>query len=149
MKTDSLFYHLLRAQPTLAFDLASQPADGIDWPDFLETILVYKLPKFTREEIQKMLNFNDIGLKQTRFYQDVFGEGREEGRVEGEAALLLRQLERTIAHCLSPPASVSPPPMPRPCCSGASASSMPTAWTRCGGIEHFPQPASFRADSRP
>ena len=37
-----------------------------------------------------MLNFNDVSLKQTRFYQDVFGEGR----VEGEAALLLRQLER-------------------------------------------------------
>ena len=37
-----------------------------------------------------MLNFNDLSLKQTRFYQDVFGEGR----VEGEAALLLRLLER-------------------------------------------------------
>ena len=45
-----------------------------------------------------MLNFNDVSLKQTRFYQDVFGEGRVEGRMEGrmegEAALLLRQLER-------------------------------------------------------
>ena len=41
-----------------------------------------------------MLNFNDVSLKQTRFYQDVFGEGRVEGRVEGEAALLLRILER-------------------------------------------------------
>jgi len=73
---------------------ASRPADGIDWLDLLETILVYKLPTFTREEIKKMLNFNDVELKQTRFYQDVFGEGREEGRVQGEAALLLRQLER-------------------------------------------------------
>ena len=58
----------------------SQPTDGIDWLELLETVLVYKLPTFTREEIQKMLNFNDISLKQTRFYQDVFGEGREEGR---------------------------------------------------------------------
>ena len=49
-----------------------------------------------------MLNFNDVSLKQTRFYQDVFGEGRVEGRLEGrvegrmegEAALLLRLLER-------------------------------------------------------
>jgi len=40
--------------------------------------------------IRKMLNFNDIELKQTRFYQDVFGEGR----VEGEAAMLLCQLSR-------------------------------------------------------
>jgi len=49
-----------------------------------------------------MLGFNDIELKKTRFYQDVFGEGRMEGRVEGkqeglvdgEAAVLLRLLER-------------------------------------------------------
>ena len=81
---------------------ASRPADGIDWPDLLETILVYKLPTFSREEIKKMLNYNDISLKETRFYQDVFGEGREagieEGRgvglVQGEAAMLLRLLER-------------------------------------------------------
>jgi predicted transposase/invertase (TIGR01784 family) len=73
---------------------ASQPADGIDWPDLLETLLVYKLPKFTREEIQNMLNLNDVSLKETRFYQDVFAEGRQEGRLEGEAAMLLHQLER-------------------------------------------------------
>jgi predicted transposase YdaD len=53
-----------------------------------------------------MFGFNDIELKQTRFYQDVFKEGRlagkaegiakgkQEGRIEGEAALLLRLLER-------------------------------------------------------
>jgi predicted transposase/invertase (TIGR01784 family) len=76
-------------------------ADNVDWLDLLETILVYKLPHFTREEIQKMFGFNDIELKQTRFYQQVFGEGRSEGRsegrvegrAEGEAALLLRLLE--------------------------------------------------------
>ncbi len=80
----------------------NQPTDGIDWLELLETVLVYKLPTFTREEIQQMLNFNDVSLKQTRFYQDVFGEGRVEGRVEGrlegrlegEAALLIRLLER-------------------------------------------------------
>ena len=33
-----------------------------------------------------MFNFTDVGLKETRFYQDVF--------TEGEAAMLLRQLER-------------------------------------------------------
>jgi len=37
-----------------------------------------------------MLGFNDVELKKTRFYQDVFGEGR----VKGEAAIVLRQLER-------------------------------------------------------
>jgi len=37
-----------------------------------------------------MFGLNDVDLKTTRFYQDVFAEGR----VEGEAALLLRRLER-------------------------------------------------------
>ncbi len=41
-----------------------------------------------------MFGLNDVDLKTTRFYQDVFAEGRVEGRVEGEAAILLRQLER-------------------------------------------------------
>jgi len=41
-----------------------------------------------------MFGFNDIELKQTRFYQQAVSEGRVEGRVEGEATLLLRQLER-------------------------------------------------------
>jgi predicted transposase YdaD len=55
-----------------------------------------------REEIQKMLNLDDVDLKQTQFYKDVFAEGREEGRQEGEhegrqkegAALILRLLRR-------------------------------------------------------
>ena len=64
----------------------TQPADGIDWLELLETVLVYKLPTFTREEIQKMFGLNDVDFKTTRFYQDTFAEG--------EAAMLLRQMER-------------------------------------------------------
>jgi predicted transposase YdaD len=62
------------------------PQDGINWLDLLETVLVYKLPQFTREEIQAMFQFKDIDLKKTRYYQ--------QARTEGEAELLLRQLER-------------------------------------------------------
>jgi predicted transposase/invertase (TIGR01784 family) len=62
------------------------PEDGINWLELLETVLVYKLPRFTREEIQAMFQFNDIDLKQTRFCQ--------QARTEGEAELLLRLLER-------------------------------------------------------
>jgi predicted transposase/invertase (TIGR01784 family) len=66
--------------------------------NFIETILVYKLPRSTREEIQTMLGITDIDLKQTRFYQDVLAEGRQEGwqegrqegQQEGEARLLRR-----------------------------------------------------------
>jgi predicted transposase YdaD len=62
--------------------------------EIIETILVYKFPKLSREEIQKMLGYNDISLKETRFYQDVYAEGQQEGRQEGEAKLILRQLNR-------------------------------------------------------
>jgi predicted transposase/invertase (TIGR01784 family) len=47
----------------------------------IETILVYKFPKKTKPEIMAMIGTND--LKKTRFYKDVFTEGKEEGREEG------------------------------------------------------------------
>ena len=36
----------------------------------------------------------DTELKQTRFYQEVFAEGRIEGEARGEARLLRKQLSR-------------------------------------------------------
>lgn len=49
-----------------------------------------------------MLEFLNVDLKKTRFYQDVYSEGRmagrDEGRTEGEAALLLRLLERRFGN---------------------------------------------------
>lgn len=71
-----------------------QTAEWRDLVEFVETILVYKLPRLRREEIQAMLGLQDIDLKETRFYQDVFAEGRTEGRTEGEARVLRRQLTR-------------------------------------------------------
>lgn len=62
--------------------------------NLVETILVYKLPTLSQEEIQTMLDLTDTDLKQTRFYQEVFTEGRQEGRQEGEAILVLRLLQR-------------------------------------------------------
>lgn len=68
------------------------------WLEWVETILVYKLPSLSREEIQEMLGYNDTELKQTRFYQDVFAEGFQEGRQEGlhegEAKILIRHFKR-------------------------------------------------------
>ncbi len=58
--------------------------------ELVEAILVYKLPKLSRQGIQTMLGLTDITLKQTRFYQDVFAEGAQE---EG-AVLILRLLRR-------------------------------------------------------
>ena len=55
--------------------------------DLVETILVYKLPKMSREEVRRMLELHDVDLKQTRFYQEVFADGEAEGELK-----LLRQL---------------------------------------------------------
>jgi predicted transposase YdaD len=41
-----------------------------------------------------MLGFVDQDLKQTRFYQDVFAEGLQEGERKEGIKLILRQLQR-------------------------------------------------------
>ena len=72
--------------------------------DLIETIIVYKLPQLGRTQVQQMLGLTEIDIKQTKFYQDVFTEGkqegkqegREEGREEGETELLLRLLTRRL-----------------------------------------------------
>ena len=48
---------------------------------FIETVLVYKFPKLSRQEIEAMFTFND--LKNTRVYQDAKQEGLQEGKQEG------------------------------------------------------------------
>ena len=63
---------------TLARNLAERRDEfGPDGLDFIETILVYKLPRLSREEIKTMLALNEIELKQTRFYQEVVEEERQ------------------------------------------------------------------------
>jgi predicted transposase YdaD len=109
---------LIVAEPEVAVSQAQAlllvrggPTVDPDWPgwlDLIETILVYKLPRLSREEVQRMLHLPEVELKQTRFYQDVFAEGRIEGRTEGRAegrtegqqheaaALVLRLLRRRL-----------------------------------------------------
>jgi predicted transposase/invertase (TIGR01784 family) len=48
--------------------------------EFIETIVVYKFPNLSREEIETMLNLNL--LKETRVYQEAKAEGKEEGKLE-------------------------------------------------------------------
>jgi predicted transposase/invertase (TIGR01784 family) len=50
--------------------------------ELIETILVYKFPKMSREEIEAMFGLSD--LKQTRVYQ----EGRLEAKLEAVPKLL-------------------------------------------------------------
>ncbi|MGK7940270.1 MAG: Rpn family recombination-promoting nuclease/putative transposase [Crocosphaera sp.] len=47
----------------------------------IETILVYKLPRLSRQEVEAMFSLDE--LKQTQYFQDVREEGRLEGIQEG------------------------------------------------------------------
>ena len=102
---------LIASQDRQAIELAQKLVKqriihGIDILNFVETVLVYKLPQLTREEIKAMLALEDIELKQTRFYQEIAEEERREGRLEGRQegrlegrkeesiALVTRQLRR-------------------------------------------------------
>ena len=74
----------------------TQPQDLLQ---LIETILVYKLPRLSRREIEAMFSLDE--LKQTRYFQDVReearAEGREEGREEGEQSAKLASVPRLLA----------------------------------------------------
>ena len=77
--------------PRLAGELTREPArmpEALplrEVLDLVETILVYKLPELSREEIRIMLHLPDVELQETRFYKEVFAEGEARGKVLGEA----------------------------------------------------------------
>lgn len=78
--------------------------------DWVETVLLYKFPRLSREEIEAMFALSD--LKQTRVYKDALEEGeqkglrqgvrkgRQEGKQEGRRdeakSLLLRLLSKKL-----------------------------------------------------
>ncbi len=53
-----------------------------DFIDLIETIIVYKLPKKSRKEIEEMLRLSE--LKQTKVYQEALEEGKQIGETIGE-----------------------------------------------------------------
>ena len=57
--------------------------------EMIATIMVYKFTNLSRQEVEAMLG---LQLADTRVYR----EAKEEGRQEGESALILRQLSRRI-----------------------------------------------------
>jgi predicted transposase/invertase (TIGR01784 family) len=61
--------------------------------EMITTIMVYRFTNLTRQEVEQMLG---ITLQETRVYQDAKAEGRQEGRLEGERGLILRQLTRRL-----------------------------------------------------
>jgi predicted transposase YdaD len=50
--------------------------------ELIETVLVYKFPKLSRQEIEAMFTYSD--LKQTRVYQEAKEEGEQRGLQLGE-----------------------------------------------------------------
>jgi predicted transposase YdaD len=72
------------------------PEERYPFIDLVETIVVYKLKDLSSEEVREMLHLPEGDLKKTRFYQEVFAEGRQEGRAEEAASLVLRQLGRCL-----------------------------------------------------
>ncbi|MBD2520373.1 DUF2887 domain-containing protein [Nostoc sp. FACHB-973] len=51
-----------------------------DLINLIETIIVYKLPQKSREEIEAMLGLSE--LKQTKVYQEALEEGKDQGKLE-------------------------------------------------------------------
>jgi predicted transposase/invertase (TIGR01784 family) len=70
--------------------------------ELIETILIYKLPKMNRKEIEAMFSLSD--LRETKVYQEALEEGREvlkgieqgieRGRQEGELSAKLNSIPR-------------------------------------------------------
>jgi predicted transposase/invertase (TIGR01784 family) len=75
--------------------------------ELIETIVVYKFPQLSREEIERMLGLSE--LRETKVYQEALQEGEKvgvlkgklEGKLEGEQSLILRQLTRRIGKVTS------------------------------------------------
>ena len=74
-----------------------------DLIDLIETIIVYKLPQKSRQEIEAMLGLSE--LKQTKVYQEAkqegLTEGRQEGLEEGELKAKLAAIPRMLQFGLS------------------------------------------------
>ncbi|MBD2292089.1 Rpn family recombination-promoting nuclease/putative transposase [Anabaena sphaerica FACHB-251] len=62
-----------------------------DLINLIETIIVYKLPKKSREEIEAMLGLSE--LKQTKVYQEAVEEGKQEGKEEAKLEAIPRMIQ--------------------------------------------------------
>ncbi|MEP0786318.1 Rpn family recombination-promoting nuclease/putative transposase [Trichocoleus sp. DQ-A1] len=68
--------------------------------ELIETIVLYKFPQMTRQEMEAMFGFSE--LKQTRVYQDAVEEGKLEAKLEAVSRLLTLGLTvEQVAEALS------------------------------------------------
>lgn len=66
--------------------------------DLIETIVLYKLPRISRQELVRMFGLGDFDIKKTRFYEEVREEILEEVRQEKALELTMRLLRRRIGN---------------------------------------------------
>jgi len=67
--------------------------------ELIETVVLYKLPRLSREEIQAMLQVHDI--RETRVYQEAKEEGLKEGMEKGMEKERLRAIAKMAARNMS------------------------------------------------
>ncbi|QEP42891.1 DUF2887 domain-containing protein [Ectothiorhodospiraceae bacterium BW-2] len=72
-----------QAQNLLQHFIPTPKINRIDAIDFIETLLVYKLPDLSREEIRAMLQIPTTDLRHTRFFKEVYDEGLSKGISQG------------------------------------------------------------------
>jgi predicted transposase/invertase (TIGR01784 family) len=65
-----------------------------DLLELIETVILYKLPRLSRQEIQTMLQVHDI--RETRVYQEAKEEGLKEGIEQGIEQERQRQLQEKL-----------------------------------------------------
>jgi predicted transposase YdaD len=100
LKTDHWFYGLfqltLPVRPEAELQASSHQilARRPDLLSAVQTILLERLPLLTREDLMEFATIPAKDLRHTRVAQEWIEEGRQEGRLEGEAKVALRQLDR-------------------------------------------------------
>ncbi len=62
--------------------------------ELIETVIIYKLPRLSREEIQIMLQIHDI--RESRVYQEARDEGLKEGIEQGTARAIAKMASKKM-----------------------------------------------------
>jgi predicted transposase/invertase (TIGR01784 family) len=96
----SILYLIRQAEgqaPGMARDLVARAKLEIpdaalraDLIELIETVVIYKLPRLSREEIQAMLNVQDI--RETRVYQEALEEGEKKATARAIVKLAAKKL---------------------------------------------------------
>ena len=62
--------------------------------EFIETIVIYKFPLLSRQEVEVMLGLDLI--RNTKVYQEAFAEGEQQGRLAGEQQAKVAAVTRLL-----------------------------------------------------